>query len=61
MRSRLTVRSYNNTQSNAFENMSSHLFTKIIILGTFFSFQLLCGYIFASQTGTDRLFMVILQ
>ena len=36
MRSRLTVRLYNNTLSNAFKSMGSHLFTKIIFLGIFF-------------------------
>ena len=59
MRSRLTVLEYNNTLPNAFKSMGSHSCTKIIILGTFFSLQILCGYIFATQTGTDRLCMVI--
>ena len=36
MRSRLTVRQYNNAQSNAFKSMGSHLCTKIIFLGAFF-------------------------
>ena len=54
MRSRLTVRKYNNTQSNAFKTMGSNLSTKAFFLGTFFSLQILCGYISASQTGTDR-------
>ena len=35
-RSRLTVRYYNNTRSNAFKSMGSLLCTKIIFLGTFF-------------------------
>ena len=59
MRSRLTVRYYKNTLSNAFKSMGSHLCTEIVFLGTFLSLQLLCGYISASQTGTDRFFMVI--
>ena len=59
MRSRLTVRIYNNTLSNAFKSMGSHLCTKIVFLGTFFSLQILCGYIFASQAGTNMFFMVI--
>ena len=58
MRSRLTVRLYNNTLSNAFKSMGSQLCTKIIFLGTFFSLQILCGYISASQTGTDKFFHV---
>ena len=60
MRSRLTVRLYNNTLSNAFKSMGSRLCTKIIFLGTFLSLQVLCGYISASHTGTDRFSMVIL-
>ena len=56
MRSRLTVGQYNNTLSNAFKSMGSHLCTKIIFLGSFLSLQILCGYIPASQTGTDRFF-----
>ena len=59
MRSRLTVRLYNNTLLNVFKGMGSHLCTKIIFLGTFFSLQIQCGYIFASQAGTDMFFMVI--
>ena len=59
MGSCLTVRSYNNTLSNAFKSMDSHFCTKIIFLGTFLSLQVLCGLISASQTGTDRVSMVI--
>ena len=59
MRSRLTVRPYNNTLSNAFTSMGSHLCTKIFFLVTLFSLQILCGYISATQTGTDMFFMVI--
>ena len=59
MRSRLTVRYYNDSLSNAFKSMGSHLCTKIIFLGTLLSLQVLCGYISASKTGTDRVFMVI--
>ena len=40
-------------------SMGSHLCTKILFRRTFFSFQILCGYISASQTGTDKFFMVI--
>ena len=40
MGSRLTVRQYNNTLSNAFKSMGSHLRTNIFFLGTFF----LCKY-----------------
>ena len=58
MRSRLTFQQYNNTLSNAFKSMDSHFCTKIIDLGTFLSLQVLCGLISASQTGTDRFFMV---
>ena len=36
MKSRLTVRLYNNTLSNAFKSMGSHLCTKIFFLGTLF-------------------------
>ena len=43
MRSRLTVRLYNNTLSNAFKSMGSHLCTKIIFLGIF-----ACGALAAS-------------
>ena len=59
MRSRLTVRLYNNTLSNAFKSMVSHLCTKLVFLGTFLSLQILCGYIFASQAGTDMFFIVM--
>ena len=59
MRSRLTVRKYNNTLSNAFKSMGSHFSIKIFFLGAFLSLQIICGYISASQTGTDRFFMVI--
>ena len=59
MRRRLTVGYNNNTLSNAFKRMGSHLYTKIFFLGTLFSLQILCGYISASQMGTDRFFMVI--
>ena len=59
MRSRLTVRFYNNTLSNAFKSMGSHLYTKLVFLWTFLSLQILCGYIFAPQAGTDMCFMVI--
>ena len=59
MRSRLTVRVYNNTLSNAFKSMVSHLCTKLVFLGTFLSLQILCVYIFASQAGTDMFFIVI--
>ena len=59
MRSRLTVRLYNNTLSNAFKSMGSHLCTKIIFLWIFFSLQILCGYFFASQAGKDMFFMVL--
>ena len=59
MRSRLTVRLHNNTLSNAFKSIGSHFCTKIIFLGTFLSLQVLCGYNSASQTGIDRVSMVI--
>ena len=55
MRSRLAV----NTLSNGFKSMGSHLCTKVIFLGTILSLQVLCGYISASHTGTDRFSMVI--
>ena len=59
MRSRLTVRLHNNTLSNAFKSIGSHLCTKLVFLGTFLSLQILYNYIFASQAGTDMFFMVI--
>ena len=60
MRSRLTIRYYNNTLSNAFKSIGSHLYTKILFFRDILSVQVLCGYISASQTGTDRFSMVIL-
>ena len=39
MRSCLTVQLYNNTLSNAFNSMGSHLCTTIIFLGTFFLYK----------------------
>ena len=60
MRSRLTVRLYSNTLSNAFKSMGSHLCTKLIFLGTFLSLQVLCGYISASHTGTDSDMIIVI-
>ena len=48
-----------NTLSNAFKSMGSHFCTNIILLVTFLSLQILCGYLSAPQTGTDRFVMVI--
>ena len=54
MRSRLTIRENNYTLSNAFKSMDSHMCTKIVFIGTFFSLKVLCDYVIASQTGTER-------
>ena len=56
MRSRLTVRLYNNTLSNAFKSMGSHLCTKIIFLWIFFFFTNTMRLLFCISGGDRHVF-----
>ena len=56
MRSRLTVRQYNNTLSNTFKSIGSHLFTNIFFLGTLFFFTNAMRLHYCISDGDSQVF-----